>query len=98
MLTATDAAQAVAFANGSIILMGGDSNGSGMNICTTYQGVVNSTTSITWNSTNLSMLPFKVSRNAGATNNNTGYIYSLGGAVALGPTDTPAINYLHVGP
>ncbi len=96
MLPATDAAQAVTLVNEDIILMGGDSSGSGTNICTVYQGVVNSTSSITWNSTNLSMLPVKVSRNAGATNN--GYIYSLGGAVAAGPTDSPAINYLHVGP
>jgi hypothetical protein len=95
MLPATDAAQAVTLTDGSITLMGGDSSGSGTNICTVYQGVVNSPSSIAWNS-NLSTLPFEVSRNAGATNGS--YIYSMGGVVGPGETDTPFIYYLNTAP
>jgi hypothetical protein len=92
-----DAAQAVAFTNGSIYLMGGDSTGQGGDWCTVMQGQVGSTPGqITWNN-NTAMLPGPVSRNAGIAYN--GYLYSMGGVLnATSSPDGDEIDWLHVGP
>src|SRR5581483_1585934 len=84
-----DAPQAVAYVNTKgIVLMGGDSCGTGCDWSTVYEGVVNGTNpaSITWNT--LHALPANVSRNAGATLNH--YAYSVAGLVT--GSDSNGIN------
>lgn len=72
----TDAAQAVVYNNG-IILMGGDQTGSGNDTNCVFQGDVTSPGNITWSTTAIPPLPLPISRNAGLTYGS--YIFSLGG-------------------
>ena len=81
----TDAAQAVVYNNG-IILMGGDQTGNGNDTNCVFQGTVTSPGDITWSTTNISPLPLPISRNAGLTYGN--YIFSLGGNQAGGDVST----------
>jgi len=87
-LLSTDAAQAVVY-NKGINLLGGDSNGHGVDWNTVYQGAISNTnpSSITW--TTLTPLPGNVSRNAGATFNT--FVYSIGGLIGVN-TDSSEIN------
>lgn len=85
----TDAAQAVVYNNG-IILMGGDQTGHGNDTNCVFQGTVAGAGDITWSTTNISPLPLPISRNTGLTYGN--YIFSLGGNQAGG--DVSTINWL----
>jgi hypothetical protein len=85
----TDAAQAVVYNNG-IILMGGDQTGSGNDTNCVFQGTVTGAGDITWSTTNIiSPLPVPISRNAGLTYGK--YIFSLGGN--HGGKDVSTINW-----
>jgi hypothetical protein len=87
--TATpDAAQAVVYNNG-IILMGGDEGGSVHVVSTVFQGVVGTGGGVTWNDTAIPALPQPISRNAGATSGS--FIFSLAGNHA--GTDVSCIFY-----
>ena len=95
----TLASQAVAYVNTKgIVLMGGDSTGTGGDTTEVFKGVVTGIGNVTWSSTSLPMLtgpaPYlgNVSRNAGATFNH--YAYSVAGLVR--GHDSPAVNCLLV--
>ncbi|HEY6770684.1 MAG TPA: hypothetical protein VI386_38565 [Candidatus Sulfotelmatobacter sp.] len=94
----TDAAQAVVYNNG-IILIAGDQTGHGNDWPCVFQGDVTGGGSITWNingTNSIPQLPIVVSRNAGATSGSL--IFSLGGLHTVNnvPQDQSVIYYRSV--
>jgi len=87
-LTMTDAAQAVVYNNGIILIAGDQTGHAGGDWPCVYRGTPSGAT-VSWNINRIPQLPINVSRNAGATSGTT--IFSLGGSE--GGIDQPTIYY-----